>query len=386
MILERKDMKKIGILTFHKSINYGSVLQCWALKNLLENHGYYVEVIDYEPKVYNRMYGVYIKGKVKHNLNVVPVAKYVRRQQEGFEAFRNNTLNLSSEKYFYDSDFSSLDKYDAIVCGSDQIWNLTANDCDPIYFLPVKIRGRKVAYAVSSNDTNYDEPEATGELKDWILDFDYLSEREETGSKKLEKFLGYKKRVDTNLDPTLLHVKSDFERISSPRVEKEPYIFLYSVWPNKDELEAARRLSDKLHMPVYTGFMDRTFKGLIKAGSKGIRVEKNYTSPSDYLSLIKYADWVVTDSFHGTAFSLIFEKKFITVNSRNSDGSLKNDRRVLSILGEVGLADRYIPVSAVDHFDLIKDIDYGRVTSKRMEVANESIGRLINAIEGNLDS
>ncbi|MGN0345548.1 MAG: hypothetical protein ACI4EC_11355, partial [Lachnospiraceae bacterium] len=76
----------------------------------------------------------------------------------------------------------------------------------------------------------------------------------------------------------------------------------------------------------------------------------------------------------------------ITVNSRNTDGSLKNDRRLLNILGEVGLADRYIPVSEVDRFDLIKDIDYGRVTSKRMEVANESIGRLINAIEGNLDS
>lgn len=379
-------MKKIGILTFHKSINYGSVLQCWALKDLLASRGYSVEVIDYEPKAYNRLYGVYLKGKVKHNLNVAPVAKYIRRQQEGFAAFRNNTLNLSPEKYFYDSDLSLLDKYDVIVCGSDQIWNLAADDCDPIYFLPVKTRGRKVAYAISSNDTNYDEPEATDELRSWILDFDYLSEREETGAEKLEKFLGYKKRVDTNLDPTLLHVKADFDRIASSRIEKEPYIFLYNVWSGRDGFEAARRLSKRLHMPVYTGFMSRTFKGLIKAGVKGIRVEKNYTSPSDYLSLIKYADWVVTDSFHGTAFSLIFEKKFITVNSRNTDGSLKNDRRLLNILGEVGLADRYIPVSEVDRFDLIKDIDYGRVTSKRMEVANESIGRLINAIEGNLDS
>ncbi|MDX8420049.1 polysaccharide pyruvyl transferase family protein [Stecheria sp. CLA-KB-P133] len=379
-------MKTVGILTFHKSINYGSVLQCWALKDILEKHGYDVEVLDYEPSVYQSMYGVYSHGKFKHNLNVLPVAHDCKNQIKKFSEFRNKYLNLSDNQYFYDTDFSPLKKYDALVCGSDQIWNLRAQDCEPFYFAPIKTDGRKIAYAISSNDTTYDEPKATNQLRDWILDFDYLSEREEDGAKKLEAFLDHKKRVDVNLDPTLLHRKEDFDAIASPRIEKKPYIFLYNVWSTNDGFEAARRLSKRLNMPVYTGFMARTFKAIVKVTSKGIHVERKYTSPSDYISLIKYADWVVTDSFHGTAFSLIFEKNFISVNSLRDNGNLKNDSRLMNILNEVGLIDRYVPVSGIDLFDINKTIDYKAVTTKRLEMANMSINRLIDAIEGKLNS
>lgn len=377
---------KVGILTFHKSINYGSVLQCWALRDILVKHGYDVEVIDYEPDSYHQQYAIYQKGHAKHNINVFFVSHWIKRQNNLFTEFRERTLNLSKEKYKSSSNFSSLNKYDVIICGSDQIWNLKALDCDPIYFLPFHTAGRKVAYAVSINDATYKEAKATDDLRKAILDFNYLSEREKSGADKLEDFIDHQKKVDTCLDPTLLHKKADFDAIASDRVEKEPYIFLYNVWSGHDGFEAASRLSKRLNLPVYTGFMGRTLKSVVKVEKNGIKVEKKYTSPSDYISLIKNAEWVVTDSFHGTAFSLIFEKKFISVNEKMPDGSLKSDERLENILGQLGLLDRYISVDDVDTFDLNKPIDFRTITAERMKMADVSINKLISAIEGSLDS
>lgn len=377
---------KIGILTFHKSINYGSVLQCWALRDILVKHGYDVEVIDYEPDSYHQLYGLYQKGHTKHNINVFFVSYWIKRQNNLFAQFREEKLNLSKEKYKSDSDFTSLNKYDVIICGSDQIWNLKALDCDPIYFLPFHADGRKVAYAVSLNDATYKEEKANDDLRKAILDFDYLSVREKSGTDKLENFIDHQKKVDTCLDPTLLHKKADFDTIASNRVEKEPYIFLYNVWSGNDGFEAASRLSKRLNLPVYTGFMGRTLKSVFKVEKNGIKVEKKYTSPSDYVSLIKNAEWVVTDSFHGTAFSLIFEKNFISVNEKMPDGSLKNDERLTNILGQLGLLERYITVDDVDTIDINKTIDFRTVTNKRMKMADESVNKLISAIEGRLNS
>lgn len=377
---------KVGILTFHKSINYGSVLQCWALRDILVKHGYDVEVIDYEPDSYYQQYGLYQKGRTKHNVNVYFASHWIKRQNNLFAEFRERTLNLSKEKYKSSSNFSSLNKYDVIICGSDQIWNLKALDCDPIYFLPFHTAGRKVAYAVSINDATYKEEKATDDLRKEILNFDYISEREKSGADKLENFIHHEKKVDTCLDPTLLHKKSDFDSIVSERVEKEPYIFLYNVWSGHDGFNAASRLSKRLNLPAYTGFMGRTLKSIVKVESRGIKVEKKYTSPSDYISLIKNAEWVVTDSFHGTAFSLIFEKQFISVNEVNPEGTKKNDERLTNILGQLGLLDRYITVDDVDSFNLNMPIDFRTVTAKRMKMADESIHKLISAIEGSLNS
>lgn len=379
-------MKKIGILTFHKSINYGSVLQCWALKNMLTNQGYDVEVIDYEPRKYNELYGWHVKGWTKFNLKAVPIIPFRKRQSKLFSDFRNNYLNLTKNQYTYKSDFRSLNKYDVIICGSDQIWNISAADADSVFFLPFHVQGKKIAYAVSINNSTYTERRADEQLRKYILDFDYISEREKSGALKIENFLEGKKKIDVCLDPTLLHTKKDFDRIASGRIIKKPYIFLYNVWSNTDGFKAAIRLSKRLNLPVYTGLMSRTVNEVCRVERMGIKIVLFYTSPSDFLSLIKNAEWIVADSFHGTVFSIIFEKKFISVNEIKKDGTLLNDERIVNILEQLNLLSRYVTYNAIDTYNLTEVIDYKTITKKRLALAQESIKKLCNAIEGGLKS
>ncbi|WP_026766539.1 polysaccharide pyruvyl transferase family protein [Selenomonas ruminantium] len=377
---------KIGILTYHKSINYGSVLQCWSLQQILKKRGYDVEVIDYHPDKYNEIYDLFVKGQYKRNIKRFFLKKYILKQIDMFKEFREQYIDLSPYKLTINSDFSVLNKYDAIICGSDQIWNVRAFDCDPIYFLPLKIKGKKIAYAVSVNDMSFTEPKCDASLKENILDFDYISVREESGAQKISRFIDGKKNIDVLLDPTLLQSKEEFLKIDSPRLKNEKYIFLYDVWYGKEGIEAAKKISKKLGLPVYTGFMNRDIKSILKVEMAGIHVELENTKPTDFLSLIKYADYIITDSFHGTAFSLIYEKKFVSINKRKDRESMKNDARIMNILSEVNLLDRYITLNQIEKFDFDKDIDYQLISDKRKGLAKNSIDRLCAALEGELRS
>ncbi len=375
---------KIGILTFHKSINYGSVLQTWATKNLLERMGYSAEVIDYEPGVLKDFYKLYPSG---HNVKALarkivrmPITKIKKNQQIEFEVFRNRFLNLSNFTLNKNDNFKIIeDSYDCVVCGSDQIWNVHALDSDDIYYLP-HINVKKIALSVSVNNTDFSEPRCNEEMKRWISDFDFLTCREESGSRKISGFLEGKREVKTFLDPTLMHDKEDFYPLCNDRVIKKPYIFLYKVWSGKDSYKLVSELGKHLNLPVYTMFMHNSIKELCMVESSGIKVIKKDTSPSDYLSLIRYADYVVTDSFHGTAFSLIFEKQFICVREKDANGHEKNDERIQNILKTVGLEDRYLALDRIFTYSIANKIDYLTVTDRRMRIANENIATLKKVI------
>ena len=127
---------RIGILTFHKSINYGSVLQAYALSKTLKDAGYSVEIIDYEPQRYEEIYSLYLKNNSLHHVlsNVLkrfPYRVAYKNRVNAFKNFRQTYLPLSKEKYFFDSDLEVLnDRYDVLIVGSDQVWNVFAYDCD----------------------------------------------------------------------------------------------------------------------------------------------------------------------------------------------------------------------------------------------------------------
>ena len=378
---------KIGILTFHKSINYGSVLQTWATKDLLERMGYTAEVIDYEPAALKDFYKLYSSGHgvtaFARRLLRMPIVKIKKNQQKKFELFRNNHLNLSDFTLTKNDDFRMIENnYDCVICGSDQIWNVHALDSDDVYFLP-DVNVKKIALSVSVNNTDFTEPRCNEEMKRWIMDFDFLTCREESGAKKISAFLDGQREVKTFLDPTLMHHKEDFYPLCSNRVIKRPYIFLYKVWSGKDSYKLVSELGKKLNLPVYTMFMHNSMKELCMVESGGVRVIKKDTSPSDYLSLIRYADYVVTDSFHGTAFSLRFEKQFICVREKDSKGHDKNDERILNILKIVGLDDRYIALDSIFSYPITDKIDYSSVTDRRMRIANDNITTLKRQLVNN---
>lgn len=378
-------MTKIGVLTFHKSINYGSVLQTWALCKVLKNYETYV--IDYEPDKYKQLYGTFsLKNGFKYNLNRLLNILAIKNQINKFAEFRDNHLNCTTKYSSANINEEILNSFDVVITGSDQIWNVHAEDADNIFFLPYPIKGKKIAYACSVNNTNFLEPRCNDKLKKFILDYDFISIREKSGASKVKSFIDDKKNIYTMLDPTLLNTKEVYEEITNDRIIKEPYIFLYNVWSGFTAIEAAKIISGITGLPVYTAMMDSRIKQILKIEKEGIKVETKHTSPEDFLSLIKYSDMVITESFHGTAFSLIFEKQFVCINSKNSYGKLKNDERIINILNIVDLEDRYISIEDIPNFDFTKSIDYQNVTKKRLEKAEYCKSILFDAIEGKVKS
>lgn len=371
--------KNIGLLTFHKSINYGSVLQAWALTKTISKK-YNVEVIDYKPNQYEYLYNLYRSwntiNNFKYNLKRIPLRKAIKNQSYLFKKFREEQLPLSQIEYNSANANKVADYYNAIVVGSDQVWNLRAKDCDSVFFLPFSFNGKKVSYACSINDTDYTEERCSDALKNQICNFDFISVREKSGSEKLQNYILNKKKVYTLLDPTLLCDKEEFESLLSDRIIKENYIFLYNVWTSEAGIQAAKYISEKFNMPVYTIMTASNIKEIKLLEKKGINVEKVKTSPSDFLNYFRYASYVVTESFHGTAFSLIFERPFVCVSKRT------NDERLVNILELVDLKDRYIKPNNLTEFDFTSQIDYVRVNEKRRSKANDCIEALYQAIEG----
>lgn len=375
--------EKIGILTFHKSINYGSVLQSWALSRVISKR-FVVEIIDYEPQNYEFLYANYRQwnswNNIKYNLKRMPLSSALNNQQQLFKKFRDKQLPLSRKKYNYNNGCDIKEEYKGIVVGSDQVWNIRAKDCDPIFFLPFNYSGNKVSYACSINDTDYTEKNLPSNLASEICDFDFISIREESGKNKLEQFIAKQKKVYTLLDPTLLCNSSEYDSLLNDRIVDGKYIFLYNVWTSEAGIQAAKFLSEKLNMPVYTIMTASNVKEINLLKKSGILVDTVRTSPSDFLNFFKYASYIVTESFHGTAFSLIFEKPFVCVSNRT------NDERLNNILTLVGLKDRYMKLDELQTYDLKQEIDYEIVTEKKEKRARECIELLYKAIGGEAKS
>lgn len=377
--------KKIGILTFHKSLNYGSALQAFALVQKLRELGYDAEVIDYKQNNYDYQYKLLkapVSAKaVKYDIIHMAFLGTLIRRAKAFPDFCEKYLYLGKEKLKYGDDLSCLsEQYDTIICGSDQIWNPNARDFDTNYFLPDIQNVTKVSYAVSINGGSLASTSVADQLKKNLLAFHALSVREESGRKNLNDFLMGEREVSVVLDPTLLHNKEKYDAVSAPRLVQEPYIFFYSINFMPDAIQAAENLSKRTGLPVYTLFAGRGNKCLLKAANK-FHIWKKSVGPEAFISLLKYSDYVVTNSFHGTAFSIIYEKNFYSVGCAGQDGQLKYDERICDGLAQFGLLDRVVTKEQIKDVSLDAQIDYQNVGKIREELIQESVNYLKDALK-----
>lgn len=383
-------MIKIGVLTFHKPINYGSILQAWALQNVLKNNGYYSEIIDYEPKELKHLYETSIKdarGFKRRVKRILSFRKSADMQRKKFDDFKRKNLAISNREYYFDSDFSSIsDKYDILVTGSDQVWNTNILDCDPVFFLPFPFKGRKIAYACSVNDGCVNERFKEDWLKKWLSQYNFISIREKSGVNKVDKFLNNTKKIYNTLDPTLLLDGSIYKQLITNRNIQGRYIFLYNMWTKKEGLKAAKFISKKLNLPVYTLTNQMDLVRISKYAINGIKVDLTHTGPADFLNYIYHAEYVLTDSFHGTAFSIIFNKQFFSLNSHIDKETYKNDERLMSILSHELLKDRFIKLEDLYSFNFRNQIDYRKVNQYIDDLKSQSLELLLRAIEGEIQS
>ncbi len=346
---------KIGISSFHNSINYGAVLQIYALKKNLEKLGGEVSVIDY--RALNSEYADFSLKKGRQSMGF-PRAflkflfyhmfskKLIVNKMDKFDDFVSLNFNLT-RKYNSIEDFINENNLDIMICGSDQIWNPEiTNGFNKMMFGDFNSSTiKKYSYAASVGDVKIiNTKNRKTEFLELIKNFDAISVRE----KELAEFItdNFDENPLVVLDPTLLLDADEYLPIIDTTKLKEKYVLVYQLSRYPRVIEIARNLAKEYNLEIIE-IINNPFEF---PRNKSMLFD---VSPSEFLNLIKNAEYVVTNSFHGTAFSIIFKKNFYTVASR-----LRNSR-ITNLLDTLGLSDRLI-IESNDEFPSNK-IDYEKV-------------------------
>lgn len=318
--------KKVGIITFHAAHNYGSCLQAFAIKRIYEQLGAECEIINFRTSVQKDQYTPLTKRKgakyILKNAFFLLTYSARRRKYQNFENFISEYLVSGQREY------SSLDElmaeppiYDLYVCGSDQIWNTAPNDASMAYFLPFTT-GHKVSYAPSFGQLGcIDHKE---EIANFLKSFDMISVREQRGKELVKEMVG----VDAEIfvDPTMLLDKAEWDTLVSDRIIDEEYVFFYSLFSTKEMIKEVKDLADALRLKVVVSNISNQndlFTGFIKQTDAG---------PREFLSLVKHAKLIITSSFHGSVFSIIYGKAFLAYEGMK-------DNRIRTLLEKTGLEE-----------------------------------------------
>lgn len=350
-------MKSVGIITLHRTTNYGSVLQAYALQEKIRSLGYETKIIDYRPSRYT-MFSMLkgLKNKtelLKKNpfartaVRIIIFPSYILRFKT-FKKFVNKYMDLTEESYIEEKDFvDKMPIFDIYCTGSDQVWNSEWNGkIDRPLFLSFAPEGsKKIAYAASFGKDRLESWEIE-ETKELLKRYSNITVRENSGMKILNE-LGVKNSLCV-LDPTLLMNSDDWKGVASKKFADENYILVYNLNRNKKIHDYAEKLSRKTGLKIkYITYQAHDF---YKKGKMYCNIPLE-----DYLALIANAKYVVTDSFHGVAFSINFNRNFMVIYPEKFNARLK------SILEITGLTRR---VTDGNDLKLLEDsIDYKKVNS-----------------------
>ena len=348
-------MKKIGIITFHNSYNCGSMLESYAMQEIIKKYANVpVEIIDFSNAGQKRLYNAWFKNNsiknIIKNVLLIPAHKKIVNNNSKYEMFKKKNFNLSKE-YTRLEDLEDKE-YIMVISGSDQIWNITIDDSDDAYFLPWVKNAKKVAYAPSFGAKRIQDYTAESEkYKNYLNSYDALSIRENNGRKWIKELIG--KDVPVLIDPTLLLSSEEYDKlVSTDLTVNGKYIFFYCPDFNLNICKYVKNISKKYHLKVITWSTKSYYINFIKRF--GFELAE-YENPSAYLYYIKNAELVITTSFHGTIFSTIYRKNFITVKN---GGMYGKDDRVITLLSQLDMLDRLIPYKFDEDFNYLANINY----------------------------
>jgi hypothetical protein len=328
-------MNKIGILTFVRERNVGASLQAYALQHFFKEitgNQIHIENIDYSfksgdvgwPKLVNKAIRSLrnLKGRIC-NPNFF----------KAFTNFVNDNIGLSEQKYTTKNIIDLRDYYDAVIVGSDQVWNGDIADKSINDFL-LNFCGRSLKFSYAAS---FGFESTFNKYKDVVLPqlktYRAISLREPIGKDEIRDYTGLVPAM--NIDPTLLLSSNDYSRfLDKAYIPYEKYIFFYAVMRHNNMVDFISELQGQTKLPVvfYAAYKSTDFSKLKNAVQvKGIH-------PRQFLSLIHGADYVCTTSFHGTAFSIIFNKMFF-VELKCTDGF---NYRSENLIKNLGLTSRVI--------------------------------------------
>lgn len=328
-------MKKVSTITFHASHNYGSCLQAYALQETIKkitNNNVEYEIINLRTPIQKEMYKPFFEKKdfksIVKSILFFRNKKALYTKKELYEIFINNFLNITKE-------YTSLEELkkekwtsDIYIAGSDQLWNKYAIDFDWANYLEFVKKGKKISYAASfgPREQKWTEEEKK-RIASNLLSFEELSVREQGSFNNIKQLID--KEPEMHVDPTLLLKKEEWEKIlPNKKLYNKEYIFLYNL-KDKEYVKLAYKISKELKLPILVskeGKLEEIFYGFKRKFDVG---------PLEFLLLIKNAKIVLSSSFHGTIFSIIFHKPFFALKGNN-------DFRIKTLLEKMNLGKRSI--------------------------------------------
>ncbi|MGL9729306.1 polysaccharide pyruvyl transferase family protein [Enterococcus sp. DIV0756] len=324
--------KKIGILTFHNTRNAGAALQSFALQTLITNEGVNVKIVNYQNKHINSRYRLKkiseidsLKELIKHLFS----NRYVLKRQELFDDFYVNN-QIFSREYNSKNIFLANKEFDGFIVGSDQVWNFNHTNKDWNYFLDFAEEGKgKFSYAASLGIVQFEKDD----IEHWrksLRSFDVLSLREKDGINEIKGLT--KKEVFQVLDPTLLLTKDYWNSIlpiNRPCTNR--YILIYTMADSPELFEKAKQIRKQTGFQII--YLNESWKKKF-----GIVNKKDF-GPIDFLHFFRDAEYVLTSSFHGVAFSINFEKEFFFALNKEK---INFNSRIENLTELVGLENRNI--------------------------------------------
>lgn len=329
------DKKKVGIITFHTADNYGAVLQAYALQEYIRRHlKCDVEIIDFNTPIHEQEHRIFKPAPDIFRLIIYGLFNLVhyfslKQRIKRFKEFRLKRLHLSSRRYTSEYDFlNNIQQYDFYISGSDQVFNPKVRYRDCYYLGFPKNRGKKIAYAPSFGLSAFSQ-EDTAYIKRMTSDFGLLSCREKNGADFLSSLLN--REIPVVCDPVFLLTKQEWEAHIPRCSENEPFIFVYDLCGGYQDIELAKKVSHALGNIKIICATTHT-----RVYYSGVKVFRNM-GPFELLSYIRGSECVVTDSFHGTALSLVLEKKVISYIANKKVSS-----RIESVAKSLGVENQII--------------------------------------------
>ena len=353
---------KAGLVTFYHIHHYGALLQAAATERAVESLGGACEIIDYYVNQNNDLFrkptGV---GSAAADVHTALHYKALRDRYQRFERFSKDHLRISGHRFESLEELRSAElPYDLILSGSDQIWNpkiFPDGRFDPVFFGAFSTR-RKIAYAPSFGVPHIPEG-MEEELRSYLEQFSHISVRERQGREIVKEITG--KDVPVVLDPTLLLTAEQWSAMAVPPDRSGGYILCYCISKPGALAPYIQRLAEETGLPVVQlcGIRQKVHPKAACVLDAG---------PSEFLGLFQNASYVCTNSFHGTVFSVQFQKPFFTAVAP-SELAAPESSRTFSILSRLGLTERIIGTGATAGLD--DTIDWADV-DRRLRAARQS--------------
>ena len=384
-------MKKIGLVLSYKETNYGAQLQAYATQVVVESLGFTTEIIDYIPKkgdrqivlspglfrfLYHRL--IFVRKYKKHTNSNDPIfCKNKKERTEQYKLFIQRRMHGVVQCNGF-SDLATKGKsYDAVLIGSDQKWlpGFSFTNVSSLRFVPDDVR--KISYATSLGVSEYPKYCWPTSRKVWKR-IDFLSVREQQGADIIKQVCGSDISVQVVVDPTYLMTKNQWEElIPVEKKSEQKYVFCYFLGNDDTSKQIARRFADEKKLKLVSVLSKESYSPIDQTYADELVIGN---TPEDFINWIRGAEYVFTDSFHGTAFSVINEKQFFIFYRKRAEATSRNSR-IDNILSKWGLKDRLIlPGSQDVDLSTLKDIDYEAVNTLVDKEREKSLAFLKEAL------